>query len=188
MSPSLAPELTRWLAAAAVVWAIHGPPVTSAGQAPAPVDAYTDTQAFLRVVYPDLAQPRRYVIWFETFRASMESVASSRDSFMVFVAPRTVVPDKPDDPGVRAEPVLRAIVRVGRDGRLSWLSTSGSALTNWPRSEAVLALAGQHRPSTDEQFQRIMQSAGAQFLPGMKNALLERAGPVIAESNDGSVS
>lgn len=183
--------LERGLVTAALMWGTHSAAATTTmGQAPvaplartavvAPFNAYADVQSFMQVVYPDLAEDHRYTIWFETFRTPMESLISSRGMFVVFVAPRTVVPGTPDAPGVVPAVVLRAHVGMRDDGSLREFSASGS-FVNWPQTEAVLSIFQQHRPTTDEQFRHILISTGARFLPGMDKELLAHVRPVIAE-------
>lgn len=182
MSPSLACGLSRRLIMAVVVWGTLSAPSAAGGQTQnVPVDAYADTQAFIRAVYPELAQPRRYVIWFETFRLPMEALVSSTGRFTVFVGPPPAIPARPDLAPTSPPPVLRAIVRVGPNGRVLQFSTSGSPITNGPKRDAVQSLVAQHRPTTDEQFRRLIESVGAKFPPGMERALLEHVASVVTE-------
>lgn len=182
--------LERGLVTAALMWGLQSAAAATMGQAPvaplartvvvAPINVYADVQAFMQVVYPELAEDRRSVISFETFRTPMESLVSSRGIFWVRVAPRTVVPGTPDMRGVVPAVVLQAIVGARDDGSLWQFSATGS-FVNEPQRDAVLSIVEQHRPTTDEQFRRILIGTGARFLPGMDKELFAHVRPVIAE-------
>jgi hypothetical protein len=144
-------------------------------------DNFAKAQAFVAAVYPELAKPREFYVWFKTLVAPLTPVASNHSSTFTIHVVTAKDMEAAHHHHTPFDPFLVADVRFNRAGEIREFEAHGCRYAHADRTEALHAELLKHAEMTDEALLQAFRTAEMRFLPGQRDRLLTHVRPVIAE-------